>query len=258
MLYAVAVCSLGKVRQNNEDNFCLNGEILPEKNGGLRETLRIRKKSPSGLYCGVFDGMGGHEKGEYASWLSACEMKRLFSGRRISHSKAISCLKQACQNANDGVCRQMIDDNVQIGSTASMIYVKDDRAYICNVGDSPVFCLRNRQLEPVYEEHTGRKLMEQIQGSKVSFKKKYPLTQYIGIFPDQMLLEPYCVERQIEEHDIFLLCSDGLTDMVDKKRVTEILNEKIPFEKRMESLLFEALQNGGKDNITAIGLKIEK
>ena len=83
-----------------------------------------------------------------------------------------------------------------------------------------------------------------------------PLSQNLGIPPDLFVIEPHVARVKYNIGDIFLLCSDGLTDMVDLSSIKEILS-RIPFEKATESLVDAALSNGGKDNITVILCRIE-
>lgn len=107
----------------------------------------------------------------------------------------------------------------------------------------------------MYEEHTERKLFELL-GGEIIQKKKYKLTQFLGVFSEEMMIVPYIYQDKVEKDDCYLICSDGLTDMVDKKQIKEILESRQDSETIVKKLLSAAKEAGGKDNITMICLKI--
>ena len=83
------------------------------------------------------------------------------------------------------------------------------------------------------------------------------MTQSLGIPPEEFLIVPYITTRPYHKNDIYLICSDGLTDMVSQEEIAEILTET-DFEKAGEKLLIRALENGGRDNITILLCKTER
>ncbi len=79
------------------------------------------------------------------------------------------------------------------------------------------------------------------------------MTQHLGIFAEEMILEPYITDNVIiSKKDIFLICSDGLTDMLNYKEIELLLGEKISVKKKCKRLVEKANANGGEDNITVI------
>ena len=89
-------------------------------------------------------------------------------------------------------------------------------------------------------------------------KKKNIITQNIGIFPEEMLIEPHFTEPvSLQEGDMFLLCSDGLTDMVRDEEIEEILSKK-EITVQADALVKAALKNGGRDNVTVLLVKVKK
>lgn len=80
--------------------------------------------------------------------------------------------------------------------------------------------------------------------------------QYLGVFPEELVIEPYIRIDKLEKDDVYLICSDGLTDMLAMERVMEVLEQEEKTEYIVKKLLHEAKIAGGKDNITIICLKI--
>ena len=90
-----------------------------------------------------------------------------------------------------------------------------------------------------------------------AFGVKPPLSQTLGIPPNELVIDPYLARGPYNDGDIYMICSDGLTDMVSVDEITEVLISK-PSEEAITLLLEKALANGGKDNITIILCKIER
>jgi len=247
-LFAAAASHTGKIRKNNEDNLFFDGMILPRDHQGCD---LMTKELSSGLpvLVGVFDGMGGHEDGEYASYLMAEETKKHIV-QLSANPDCAKVLTQLCLDANDVVCDR--SEDAMMGTTAAMACFFQSRYTVCNVGDSPVFLWRKGQLTQLSEEHTQRVTYERTTGKKAPTKKKFPLTQCIGIPREELLIEPFCAGGQIQPGDIFLLCSDGLTDMLSTESICEILGKKQSVEQKVSALVSGALEAGGRDNITVI------
>ncbi len=241
----------GRVRQKNEDNFYADGLSMPQQNEGLAPQTRQCTTSNAHLF-GVFDGMGGYAAGERASRLAVEAVQELCDAQ-LQSSTAQELLLQICSLSNARVCEEMLNGvHDRIGTTASMLHFVENTYTVCNVGDSPIFLLRNGELLQLHEEHTERANYERISGKPAPANKKFRLTQNIGIFTDEMLIEPYCAESTVQDGDQFLICSDGLTDMVSAQIICEVLSGAQSTQEKVETLLNIALENGGKDNITIV------
>lgn len=249
-LKAYVSTNVGKVRTNNEDNFLFFGKIVDD----MQTQLSYKDKTNLDVLSlfGVFDGMGGHAYGEKASYITADFAKNFY----LDENRMEEGLSQICLQANQLVCMEMRELKQRIGSTASMMAFLENQAYVCNIGDTPIFRFRDGVLEELHEEHTERKMYEKLYG-ETNPKKKYRLTQNIGVFEEEMLIKPYVTSLEIQEGDQYLICSDGLTDMVEQAFIQSVLSQKDDSTKL--SLLEEAALNaGGKDNITMILIIIEK
>ncbi len=258
ILETAALSALGNVREKNEDNLYFDGVNLPEIHGEIEEYLYKRVPCASPHLYGVFDGMGGHERGERASFVMAETVRRRKDA--ISHRKSEipEILRKICREANEIICREMREEGDWRGTTASMLWFGRKQVYSCNLGDSPIFRYREGELEPLYQEHTERKIIEKVYGEEKVRGRKFPLTQYIGIFPEEMILEPYIRAESMEAEDCYIICSDGLTDMVSRESIRDILKKSRTCEEMVGRLLEMALKAGGRDNITIICIKVRE
>ena len=122
--------------------------------------------------------------------------------------------------------------------------------------------LRNGVLTQLSKDHTivqqkldlGAIAAEQA----ASDSGRHKLTQHLGIFESEMLIEAHHIQKQVQPDDTFLLCSDGLTDMVSDKAIGQILIDAKSYDCAAEKLLEAALENGGKDNVSVIVVQAKK
>lgn len=257
VIKGVAICHKGYVREKNEDNLLFltrNLEMKHEGSTGIlfQKELSLREEA----LFGVFDGMGGYSNGEEASWLTSEiakeTYKKILGGERF----VPDMLKDICLKANEKTCEIMEKRYIKMGSTASMLHFSEGRMYLCNIGDSPIFQYRQKELVPIFKEHSQRVYFEKIGNMDEDECRKFPLTQCIGIPPREFKISPYLKEIDWLPGDIYLICSDGLSDMVRKSEISKELEKELPLEEKAVNLLKAALAHGGKDNITMILLEI--
>ena len=246
---------VGLVRNKNEDNFCVSGMILPEqKPENYIYNCSISARKP--VFVGVFDGMGGCSAGERASFVMA-----QIAGVRTQNQETEpeQLLMDICMEANLAVCREMAQsEGLRMGTTASMLMLQKKKYTICNIGNSPVFRFRKGLLEEIHQEHTERATYESVTGKPAPAGKKFRLTQNIGMFPDEILIEPYCATEDPMPGDVYLICSDGITDMVPPTEMLEILKTCKDVDVITRSLEERALAAGGKDNATVICIRVTR
>lgn len=257
-IFAACGCSVGLRRENNEDNFCFQGRFLPADNQGQQEILTWSGTLAGRNLFGVFDGMGGESHGETAAFLAASCAAELLPPKIIRKilpraRNVPKLLEKQITEMNRRICEETRRTHSRrMGSTAAMLLFEGRRGWLCNLGDSPIFLLREDCLEQLSVNHTNEESLSQnhIIGRKPS------LTQHLGIFPEEMILEPYIVPLDFKCGDIFLLCSDGLTDMVSRQEIGDILCRCSKPEEAAKKLIDAAEQNGGKDNITVVTVMI--
>lgn len=255
-IQASVISHPGSCRRENEDNFCFNGKML--KGNTTRRPIGFKTKRNVPVLMGVFDGMGGLKAGERASFLAA--QTACVALKKIKEAEEFDKWQiDICKKANKLVCSEMREIYKQrIGTTASMLCFNDGQYYLCNIGDSPILLFREGKLQTIFQEHTERANQVLVRGTEAGiFQKKYKLTQHIGIFEEEMEIEPFVCFGKLCDGDRFLIASDGLTDMVEEERIRTVLEEKKSSEKTVERLLDDALANGGRDNITIICIDIE-
>lgn len=255
MNYSVAAqCLTGLVRRNNEDNFSIDGDVLPRKHTNSPLTVRqFSDQSPH--LMGVFDGMGGHRDGETASWLAASTVAEFLPGLS-AQTDPETLLEDFCMTANDKVC--IAADGSQMGTTCALLCLKENSFTLCNVGDSPIFLIRDRVIRQISVDHNQRTTYEKVTGKPARPGQKFKLTQCIGIPPEEMLIEPYVFTDRVRPDDLFLLCSDGLTDMVPREEILRICLEETEPERMIFRLTEKALAAGGNDNITILCILAER
>lgn len=233
---------IGRRRRMNQDNFLCGGIYAkPDQPGRGRAPITGSVTSAQTSLFGVFDGMGGEERGEMASYLAA---KAAFSTLRSGTPR--QTLEAVCQNANLDICHFIEENGLgTCGTTAAMLLLTANGVSACNIGDSKIFRLSAGSLYQISEDHL----------SIAPYGEKAPLSQYLGIPPEELTICPYYAELPYVDQDKYLLCSDGLTDMVPPEDIARIL-AKFPAEQAAQILLQNALDNGGKDNVTLIVLEI--
>ena len=254
-LQVCARSHIGKVRSKNEDNLCFFETILPEKkeqNYVLTRSVCVDRP----VFLGVFDGMGGYSGGERASVIMARLASQIWK-ENAGKLSANELMLAICEDANLAVCQEMRnDEGMRMGTTASMLCFEKKKYTLCNIGDSPIFRFRDGVLTQEHQEHTERATYESVTGQKADPKRKFRLTQNIGLFPDEISIEPYCTEGNLLPGDIYLICSDGITDMVDPNQIAEILKTEKTVDAMAERLEQQAQEAGGKDNATVICIMV--
>lgn len=253
---AAAGTHVGKVRDNNEDNFYINGfykEDVEEEN-----CIYADDREHDVYTYAVCDGVGGAEFGELAS-LHAVETLKDYDGADIQDR-----MEEYVAAANDRICRDIKDNQgKRMGSTLTLLTIRDGKTRFCNVGDSRIYSMRNGTFTRLSHDHT--RLQKLIDSGKIDvkdgrpLKKDHVLTQFLGVFPHELILDPYIDEiRELCDGDLFLISSDGLTDMVPDDHLGQLLLEhgsKTP-EEIVKALIDTAVENGGRDNVTAIIVKV--
>lgn len=243
---ACAVSHPGTCRERNEDAFYLNGAVPY-----FDKPSMYRGSTAKPIVAGVFDGMGGISAGDRASYL-ATEAARA-AQERYTDGDVRELLLDICRDANAAVCEDMQATGQRMGATASMLCFANDRAVVCNVGDSPIFLFRSSRLTELSHAHTERETFVEVYGEEaIPPGKKFKLTQHIGIFPEEMEIEPHVTVKKLRIGDRFLICSDGLTDMVSRAEIAAVLCLGLSASRTAGRLIRRALEAGGKDNVTVV------
>ena len=249
VIEAACGCNIGKIRKNNEDNFYFDGKCLEEENNGLKNSEYFVAPIKRGLCYAVFDGMGGENYGEIASFAAAHQMQqteRTLGDYFISEKKYLNRLSISLNDAVLQAKRKLCTD--RMGTTMVALYFSGRYAYVCNIGDSRAYRLREGDFLQISKDHVefrpGRE------------HRKAPLTQHLGIDPEDMLIEPYIAKGELKKGDMYLLCSDGLTDMLSNLEISCLMHDSNRVDECASHLIQAALEKGGRDNITVIVCRI--
>ena len=246
---------IGLVRDNNEDNYYINGKYKKDNKVAIEGYYDTAHREAY-LYA-VCDGMGGERAGEMAS-LIAVETLAQYQSTDIRRT-----ITGYIQNANKLICDEIERNNgVRSGTTLALLYIRDNKATAYNIGDSRIYFFRDGDLYLMSEDHTEAQRLVRMgvisQEEAATHKSRNMLTQHLGIFPDEMVIEPFLSEEvKLKKNDIILLCSDGLTDMVSDDEIADILWKRdINTTDLVKELAAATQANGSRDNVTILVVKV--
>ena len=252
---STVITHVGLVRKKNEDNYFINGRSKSD-NTVTAEGFVDNKLRDTYLF-GVFDGMGGENSGEIASMIAAKTLTEYMS------TDFRYTITDYVQRANKYICDEIMrNKGVRIGTTIAMLYFRDNKVVAYNMGDSRVYLLRKEDLYLMTEDHTEAQRLVKIgamdEETAKHHKSRNKLTQHLGIFPNELVIEPYISkELKLKKNDIFLVCSDGLSDMVSDDDIRDIMaRTDLDTPGIAKELSATAQENGGKDNTTVIVIKV--
>ena len=259
-----ACCSdRGLYRGNNEDNIYFDGKYLKPESRGTGGILSASYDVPldadeSGVLFAVFDGIGGSKYGEVASYIAA-HTADAFRSMILDYVDGndpdliVSSLDMLYEDMNIAVFHGSKEfDAYHMGTTAVSLFLYNGHAWCSNAGDSRCYLLRDGRFSRISEDHSTEPAMKALGFS--GFKPQ--LTQYIGMDPaEDQLIASHAV-LPFRRGDTFLLCSDGLTDMVSEDMICQILSVETSPEDSAAALIRTANENGGLDNISVIVIRI--
>lgn len=231
----------GMLRGGNEDSLF----ILPEQQ----------------LYI-VADGVGGHNSGELASRLTVGYIAQYVAINKISavrnEVELRNYFENCLQGANELVNSKAQGDNAGMATTVVLCYLRDNRAYIVNVGDSRAYLLRDGVLRQVSDDHTY--VNEMVKRGMMTEKEaeqspnKNMITRAIGA---DFEVEPDFFNFTTYPGDIIILCTDGLYGEADNSTIELIANQSSTMHQLASDLVSTANIHGGHDNVSVVCIKIQ-
>ena len=254
-LRSYAICAAGLVRQDNQDNLYING--VYRENINDNSPFRCTGISDKKGYYAVADGMGGEAYGALAALVAVQAMKS------VKTTGGLHGMVDYLKERNAIICNMtMMNDGARIGSTFVGLNIVGDRAELINIGDSRAYLLRDGFLSQLSRDHTPTQLMVEKGVLTLEAARMHPdrhrLTQHLGVFQTEMGISPHIMSIECQVGDTFLLCSDGLTDMLNDTAIRGILVTSASIEQGAEILFGEAIRNGGMDNITIVLVKASR
>ena len=246
--YLFGITDTGKVRENNEDVFIAQ-EIMDGRF----------------LIAGVIDGVGGYEGGEIAAALTK---ESVLTELTVIGPDVLTQLEIAFNLANEEIYAKKLEDkqlaNMACVATVAVLDRQNNLLHYIHVGDTRLYLFRDNSLiklssdqSPVgFLEDSGRITEE----AAMQHPKRNVINQALGLGTQDEMAESYFEtgSSPFLPGDLILVCSDGLTDMVNKELITAALSTSAPLKVKAEKLVAEANQAGGNDNITIVLAKNDK
>jgi protein phosphatase len=228
---------------------------------GATDTGRKRRRNEDAyvvappLFC-VADGMGGAQAGEVASRLAAAAVEEADPGDRSGPERVTALIQEANRRVYE---RASVDPEASgMGTTMTVALVEDGRVAIGHVGDSRAYLFRAGALEQLTEDHSL--VNELVKSGKLSREEadQHPqrsvITRALGTDPN-VDVDAFTVESQ--PGDLYLLCSDGLSSMVDNDQILDAIDRsRNDLNAATASLVAAANRGGGEDNITVVAFEI--
>lgn len=243
---SAGITNVGRKRQNNEDNYLVNDRL--------------------GLYV-VCDGMGGHAGGEYASQVAVTTIEEVLANIRDENTARDQADDQITQEKLKYAVRlagKRIYDLAQaepefrgMGTTAVILVFLNGMAYMAHVGDSRGYLIRGGEITQRTEDHSW--VNEQIKAGLITAEAakhhrfRNIITRSLG-FQEEVEIDTQVLRA--EPGDVYLLCSDGLSNLVTEDELREMLVEK-SFQQTARDLIDLANDRGGDDNITLVLARVD-
>lgn len=243
---AYGISDIGLIRQNNEDSWA----ELPARN-----------------FFVLADGMGGHQAGEVAARETVTLLCQLIENHFSKHKKHLSIkdglelIRESIINVNSSIFK-MSRSNPELrgmGTTLCSLLFLEKEVILAHVGDSRIYRFRSGQLEQLTKDHSlFCDLVDQGQiahHQANDFLYGNIITKAIGTEPR---VDPAVTTTDLKINDVYLMCSDGLSDLLSPSEITFILNSSADLKQTAEALIACANRKGGRDNVTVILAKAEE
>jgi len=225
----------GRVRKNNEDAFL----VLPG--------------------CGLFavaDGMGGHKAGEIASTTAISEIEKLaVKLQEIANDKLGPWLKEAIAQANNVIYETAVlyPENQDMGTTLTMLVLRQTQGFVAHIGDSRAYLWREGGLLRLTDDHSLAEELVRMGQITVEEAEKHPqkhvLMRALGTSRNIDIDYRTC---DLRPGDVFLLCTDGVSNLLSDAELAEKFRRPESWEDRFERLKGLILERGAPDNFTAL------
>ena len=230
----------GRARDNNEDSIA------------FEEHAKVAV---------LADGMGGYNAGEIASGMATAFIKSelsrwILEAGSTAQAKEVRRAMEICvDNANMAIYNSANSNSAYAGMGTTLVVgvFKDDRLFLGHIGDSRCYRLRAGILSQITKDHSL--LQEQIDAGLISPEQaanssiKNLVTRALGV-EDMVMLDVN--EHVVEPGDLYLMCSDGLSDMVNDELIARIISEESGLDQKTGLLISTANENGGRDNISVL------
>lgn len=234
-----SMTDVGMVREVNEDTVFVSNTPI----GNLPNLLVVA------------DGMGGHNSGDYASQCAVDIVRRKIADSTEQNPEVM--IREAITEANRTLLEKAKSDEKLkgMGTTLVVATVIDKTLYFANVGDSRLYLL-NREIKQLSRDHSLVQEMVRLGGINEEEAKNHPdkniITRAVGA-KEKLDIDFY--EYRLKRGDTILMCTDGLSNMVEEEEIFRIVKSSRDVVEAVEQLIERAKENGGKDNIGVVVAK---
>lgn len=257
MIHASLRSGKGKVRQNNEDAFFFHGAYA--EIDAMDNDVSLAKDFPiDEVLFAVCDGMGGAQNGELASYTAVNNIALLVDAFKKQE------FPTALQEWTGTINRVVADITHGGGATLALAYVDAQCVRIAHIGDSRVYRLHNGILSQITRDHSKVQLLIDVGMLTPEQARTHPhrhmITRYLGMPEEEGGTCTASIARPMPsvDKDRYLICSDGVTDMLEDARLQELLSHGETADACADTIFRAAINAGGKDNTTLIVFEIEK
>ncbi|MCR4605026.1 MAG: Stp1/IreP family PP2C-type Ser/Thr phosphatase [Eubacterium sp.] len=236
-----SLTDIGRTRDSNQDSV-------------------FSEESSVGFFSNLFlvaDGMGGHNAGDLASKI--CIEEFVNALKRSDKRTPVSALEDAVAYANGEIIKKAASDPAYAGMGTTLVgmTVNDGTAYIVNIGDSRLYLMRDKLRQITVDHSLVEEMVKNGEIGKDQMRthpNKNIITRALGTTESPV---PDCFEIEVAEGDVFLLCSDGLSNMLDDRDMEKIITEEKDLKVMGKKLVDAANDAGGKDNISVVLVRID-
>lgn len=242
MLHIFSLTDVGKKRQINQDYIY----ATKEKIGTLSNIFLLA------------DGMGGHKAGDFASKTTVESILKEVS--ESDELNIVTRISQAIKKTNDLLYNKAQKEEKfrGMGTTLVVATINDNVLQVANIGDSRLYVINQKCMRQITRDHSYVEEMVRIGTLQREKAREHPdkniITRAVGV---QSSVEVDFYEEQLKVGDMILLCSDGLSNMVDDHQIQSIVVNGLTPEEKAMNLVYAANDNGGRDNISVIVITLD-
>lgn len=254
-LEIAAVTDIGQKRTSNQDNFFVNGCYIDHYNIAAERFETVDEMETHVL--AVCDGMGGQADGDVAAMTGVATVSDFYHSLRASGSaeETEQLAQSVLREANERILEQGRVSGKKMGSTISMLVVDANYVYACNLGDSEIYHKNQFGIERLSKPQTFAQALVDVgaisedQASHSYIRNQ--LSHYLGM-ENRRGIRPNAQFTSVRNGDMLLICSDGITDVLQSHSIYATLSSGRPVKDIADTLIEKALRKGSGDNLTVV------
>lgn len=234
-----AITHMGNVRENNEDAYYLDTE--------------------RGRLFAIADGMGGHNAGEVASQMAIETMLEVFNRECEDGLDAVKAIRETFEAASSEIdAKAKAESQLDgMGTTLTLAYWDQQVLYIGHIGDSRAYLIDTNGIKPITRDHTlVSELLKSGTITEAEARNHPQRNVIMKALGSDCKAVPDILEVEVEEPSVLILCSDGLSDLIEDSEIGHIISDKDTLQAALVELKDLALARGGHDNITVVAVNL--